>query len=163
MGRICLIAVLAASLTVGVAQAGGSFTIRGDYQMGPFSWTGQLADAETAFGKPTSMTPGLGLCKVRWAGIAITFGGGCSPGARFIRFVGDGRGWRTGRGLAVGAPISMIHKLYPSAKAQRVGPHVRWSLFIRPPSANPSVAAWTKGGRVIAIIVTRATIFHLGR
>ncbi len=149
--KLTLIALVGAALALSAtASADSTMLIRGDYQMGPFSWQMGLGNAEHIFGKPTGQKCSLGVCRVRWArpGMVMVFG---NSGATLIRFIGDSRVWQTGRGLHVGDPVSRIHALYPKARQFRAS----WGLIGRP-GTSPSLAARAKHGRVAHLVVTRA-------
>lgn len=80
-----------------------------------------LADGTRILGAPTSLTPGRGVCLVRWDGIgaAALVRGGARPcdatsSVRWIRLTGAG--WRTTKGLAPGEPLTRLRSLYPHAR-----------------------------------------------
>jgi hypothetical protein len=154
MIRVAVFVALA--LGGGVAAATAQPTalvVRGDYQMGAFRVNMSLGDAQRIFGAPLSKSVTLGVCRVDWPGLVMQFTG-CRRSSFFVRFVGESRRWRTAKGLAVGAPVSTIRKLYPRSKPTSVGGRERWVLVVRPKS-RPTAFALTANGRVAALVVNR--------
>jgi hypothetical protein len=150
MRTLTVIALISAFAVPAVAGASSALVIEGDYQMGQFGWQMRLADAKHIYGKPTSQSQSLGICRIHWAhpGLVMFFGG-CSDASRFLRFVGDSHAWQTHAGLRVGDPATRIRVLYPKATRS----HERWTLIRR--GSRSSLIAQTKRGHVVQIVVTR--------
>jgi hypothetical protein len=162
MLRVSMVIVMAMAMSSCFAVAGpasGSraspLVILGEYQMGGFRSDMKLGDARRVFGKPTRMTPDIGTCEVRWKeSRTVMLFWSCGRAARFIRFVGSGLRWRTGRGLAVGAAASAVRKLYPHARPVRVGAHKLYVIIRGFSDRQPALGVWVTKGKVTALIVS---------
>jgi hypothetical protein len=98
----------------------------------------------------------LGICEVHWKQIRTVMQfEGCARSAPFVRFVGSGSRWRTGRGLAVGAPASAIRRLYPHARPVHVGTHTLYVMVRGFSDRQPRLGVWVTKGKVAALIVQR--------
>jgi hypothetical protein len=124
-----------AALLVGAAPAGAhTFTITGDWKIGPFlvKRDGTLRGAIDSFGPPAErerLYRGA-ACVVRWPqhGLTMSFynlGGrdACRPAfGFFLRARARGPHWRTDRGLAIGDGRQRLLSLYPGARYHRKTP-----------------------------------------
>jgi hypothetical protein len=132
-------------------------------RIGPFvAWKpsvrGTYAQAAGAFGRATScrVLPGK-KSRAVWSSIGLTIqfigaGGTCvtSGGAQLQTLSATGPRWRTSRGLAIGAPLSELEKLYPTA----IGHARTWLLERRDRGQSHAVlTASVRGGRVTGISV----------
>jgi hypothetical protein len=161
--RAVLLAAAIAALVAVPAQA-RSLTIKVDSR-GFVSRLGPLhplrhpfrRDARAAFGRPTSVRPSRGECRVRWARLRLkalftSFGGIadiCAQG-RFQTAVVRSRMWRTWKSLRVGMRSSRIPELHPNATFER-GKWVLATQTLFGPDPSPTVTAHVRGGRVRAL------------
>ena len=121
------IAVSAALLLAAAPAAAHTFTIRGDWKIGPFlvKRDGTLRGAIEAFGMPGERDRRYGgaACTVRWPrhGLRIDFynlGGrdACRPAFGFFSHAyARGPHWQTDRGLDIGDSRRRLRNLYPEA------------------------------------------------
>lgn len=134
-----------------------------------------LSDALRAFGKPsrlTSLYAGNG-CRVRWSSKRVIadfddYGGRprgesvCSSRHGYLTSARLGRGWRTSRGVRVGASSHVIRRRYPAATYV----NGRWWLVTKrqvvgtddPNAHEPVLAASVRKGRVSSLLASRGTI-----
>jgi hypothetical protein len=134
-----------------------------------------LRDAIRSFGTPTRLTTLFSgnSCRVNWAGLHVTaefndFGARplgstvCSSREGFFQSATLGAGWRTSRGLRVGAPTSAIRLHHPAAaflngswwlvtKRQVVG-------TVDPDAREPVLSARVSGGRVTSLFASIGTV-----
>lgn len=115
-----------------------------------------VAGATTAFGPPNSTRDGAAGCLMRWSAqaVALLSASSCDAPAGRIRWIRVTDGWRTQRGIAVGAKLTRLVGLYPRAK--RAG--VRRTMVVgRDPGSRPlrtRLTAEVRGGAVRALIIT---------
>lgn len=131
MRWVLALAIVALAVAVPVAdaqtdytlRATGSKTVMGDVNaIGPFRLGEPSLEAATAaLGQPSSRAQTMSNCRVGWRNLGLrinftNFGGGDSCVFGKVQSVrAFGRIWKTTRGLAVGAPVRTLRKLYPGA------------------------------------------------
>ena len=127
------LAVVALAVAVPVAdaqapdytiQATGSKTSLGKVSaIGPYKLDTEpsLEDATAALGQPSSRAQTMSSCLTGWRNLGLrinftNFGGGDSCQFGKVQTVrAFGKIWKTSRGLAVGASVRTLRKLYPGA------------------------------------------------
>jgi hypothetical protein len=158
--------LLAVALAATGPGSGG--VILGDSLIGTYrvKQDGSLLGAVTAFGTPATRQLRDETCYVSWPshGLRMTFynlGGAspCGPRGRFGTATITGRGWRTSKGLRVGAPAADIAKYFPRARYRRDayfgnGWWLIWRFYaVGTPGYYPGLLARTANGRVSALVV----------
>jgi hypothetical protein len=152
-----------------VADSGGLQRI-GSFR--PGGNAGDFGRAIRAFGSPSRSVSVLGnTCRVTWSSQHVTadfeaskgLPAGttvCSSRQGTFTFARLGLGWRTSRGLRVGSPTRLIHRLYPAARFI----YGRWWLVSRPraggtgPAANePLLTARVAKGHVTSLVASVGT------
>lgn len=114
-----------------------------------------LQGAAPLLGAPDSTRQGAGGCLLRWRaqGVAVLTDAPCDASAPGLRWIRLSVGWRTQRGLAVGAPLAALARLYP--RAARPGARRVLVVGRNPGSALPRarLAAEVRAGRVRALVL----------
>jgi hypothetical protein len=156
-------------LALALLTASPSHTISRDRAVGPVRVSsGTLAQAQAAYGAPTTIARRPNVCIARWRRLRLsmqflTFAGDpCASGVLVLATVAS-RAWRTERGLRVGASKSRLLALYPRAKAK---PDGRWLITRRAcrevgGHAFPGLKAQMRGAgaqRHVAALVVSASI-----
>ena len=131
---VIVLAAVALVLATAASASAHTFTIRGDWKMGPFlvKRDGTLRGAIDAFGTPgdRDRRAGGAACVVRWPrhGLRIHFynlGGhnACRPAHGFFSHArARGPHWETGRGLEIGDRQRRLKSLYPNARYRPAEP-----------------------------------------
>jgi hypothetical protein len=122
------------ALALLTASPSPSHTINRDRAVGPVRvGSGTLAQAQAAYGAPTTIGRRPNVCIARWRRLRLSMqflsftGNACGVGV-LVSATAASRGWRTDRGLRVGATRSRLLALYPRAKAM---PDGRWLITRR--------------------------------
>ena len=162
MGRLTLVAAVAATAFAGVTLASPSFAIRGDEWIGTYAvkQDGTLGGLQAAFGKPGRLTPTRDGCTALWGSIGLRVTlynlGGKNPCRPKTGYFGSalltGARWSTGKGLRPGDTLARLRRLYP--RAERHGSS--WWLVIRFTQATgryPGLQASVAGGTVASFLI----------
>lgn len=112
-----------------------------------------MAGAPATLGPPRRALGRPGGCVTRWPalGVVTINRGDCGAGATPERLHLT-TGWRTARGLRVGAPVSRLRALYPGAR--RIGALHHLVSGRERGRAVPRLSAEVRGGRVRALIAS---------
>jgi hypothetical protein len=161
-GALALVATAVSLLSAGAAEARtlriateDGFVVR----MGPLKVKihPYLRDATAAFGRPSSVTAGRGVCRARWSSLRLTatftsFGAirdFCAQGLLQTAVVRS-PAWQTWAGLRVGARSARIPELHHNAQFS----DGKWVLATQDTygeEPSPTVSALVRGGRVMAL------------
>ena len=163
--------VAAALVAAASAAAALPRVVQGDAKVGglQIGRSGPAA-ARAAVGQPSSARPDSRVsCVLRWPGVGVRLrflsfeGHACSRGVLVTATVARRSGWRTGRGLRVGDPVTRVRQLYPSARFRRAEAERRgyWLIVRRAcqevgGGVYPGLLARTSRGRVTAIVAATA-------
>jgi hypothetical protein len=120
----------------------------------------KLAAAIRAYGRPSSISGGGEICRVRWAALGVrirfqNFGGvnSCEPrnGRAQKAVVKGGQPWRTAKGLRLADGVARLRRLYPGARRTSRGYRlVEGVLPFGSPRRYSVLGARIAGGRVTA-------------
>jgi hypothetical protein len=160
---ITLVVGTAAALTASAAANAKTYRITVEagwvVRMGPLKVKTHpyLRDASAAFGRPTSVKPGRGICTARWSAPRLTaqftsFGGisdFCGEGL-FQTAVVRSSMWETWAGLRVGMRSARVPELHESAEFSN-GKWVLATQDVYGSEPSPTVSALVRGGRVTAL------------
>ena len=165
MGRLTIVLLIVMALSAVPAEAAvdktygittqGGFVVR----MGPLKVKSHpyLRDAIAAFGQPTSVTPGRGVCTARWSAPRLTalftsFGAindVCRQGLLQTAVVRSPV-WRTWAGLRVGMRSTRVLELHHHAEFSG-GKWVLATQDVIGSGPSPTVSALVREGRVTAL------------
>jgi hypothetical protein len=152
-----LVAALAvAAIAAGTAGASHSLVIKSDESIGSFAVKkdGTLGGLEKAFGKPAELVPGKNGCRASWTiGLNVKLynlagKNPCKPATGYFSdAVMYGPGWRTDRGLRIGATTARLKALYPKAKLHG---NFYWLVprFTQATGSYPGLGAFILAGKV---------------